>query len=273
MKRLIILLLVLFVTTGVASAETADFENLTLDSNSYWNGSDEWDGSDTSSEFKSGNASFNNIYGVDEDWGFPFWYGFAYSNHTDTEISGQASQYNAITGSGVNGSETYAVAYYSTPYGDVVPELPTISLDTEQVVTGMYITNINWAYYTMSVGDEVFGIDPFFTTDDSTDYFKVIITGFDQNGDPLNEIEKFLAKDGNIVKTWEWVDLRSLGTIKSIKFSMDSSDKSSGYINTPTYFAIDNFNGTGPGSDDGGSDSSTCFIKAAGASFFSRTAR
>ena len=42
-----------------------------------------------------------------------------------------------------------------------------------------------------------------------------------------------------IVDRWEWVDLRPLGRVTSLRFIFDGSDKSSGYLNTPTYLCLD----------------------------------
>ena len=42
-----------------------------------------------------------------------------------------------------------------------------------------------------------------------------------------------------IIKTWQWIDLSSLGLIDSLLFSVESSDVGAYGINTPTYFAAD----------------------------------
>ncbi len=39
---------------------------------------------------------------------------------------------------------------------------------------------------------------------------------------------------------WLLLDLRSLGTIRSLRFDIESSDVGNFGINTPTYFALDN---------------------------------
>ena len=79
---------------------SADFEDLTLAPESYWNGSG-LEGSYTATdEFTSGIATYNNYYAYDADYMFSSWGGFAYSNITDTVTTGFTSQYNSITGSG-----------------------------------------------------------------------------------------------------------------------------------------------------------------------------
>ena len=44
-----------------------------------------------------------------------------------------------------------------------------------------------------------------------------------------------------ILSSWEWMDLRSLGKVKSITLDFDSSDKGTYGVNTPTYLCLDNF--------------------------------
>ncbi|MFH1718899.1 MAG: DUF4465 domain-containing protein, partial [Planctomycetota bacterium] len=134
--RYSLFLIVLGAIAASANAQIADFEDLSLPGESYWNGSD------GSGGFVSGGAQFNNNY--DSTWGS--WDGFAYSNITDTATQGWEAQYNAITGAGQGGSANYAVCYV----GWGLP--PTITLDTPQVVGGLYVTNGNYAYYSMLNG-------------------------------------------------------------------------------------------------------------------------
>ncbi|MBN1843043.1 MAG: DUF4465 domain-containing protein, partial [Deltaproteobacteria bacterium] len=101
MKKLLVLFVSLFfLTTALADAEVTSFEDLDLDADSYWNGSD------GSGGFTSGGTNFNNSYNADWD----SWDGFSYSNMTDNKIVGLDGQYNAITGRGVI-SSNYVVGY------------------------------------------------------------------------------------------------------------------------------------------------------------------
>ena len=45
-----------------------------------------------------------------------------------------------------------------------------------------------------------------------------------------------------IVENWEYVDLSSLGVVKSLEFSLNSSDAGVFGMNTPAYFAMDDLN-------------------------------
>jgi hypothetical protein len=62
-----------------------------------------------------------------------------------------------------------------------------------------------------------------------------------------------LATGTHILNTWKCVGLRSLGTVKSLEFSLSSSDTGEFGMNTPAYFAMDFLN---PPDED----SSNCFI-------------
>jgi len=42
-----------------------------------------------------------------------------------------------------------------------------------------------------------------------------------------------------IIKTWQWVELSSLGEVDSLKFTLASSDVGAYGMNTPGYFCID----------------------------------
>jgi len=226
--RGLVCLIAVLATVSFANADIATFEDLTLPPESFWNGSD------ASGGFVSGSAYFNNNYNA--TWGT--WDGFSYSNITDTTTSDFPAQYNAITGSGQGGSSNYAVGY-------VWLGPPTITLDSPGVVAGMYVTNNNYAYYSMLNGDlyskKFGGIDG-----NDPDFFLLTITGKDINGNVTGAVEFYLAdfrfEDNSrdyIANTWWFVDLIPLGLVKSLEFSLSSSDVGDWGMNTPAYFAID----------------------------------
>jgi hypothetical protein len=212
-----------------ANADRVTFEDLTLPPESYWNGSDESGG------FDSGGARFVNNYNA--AWGT--WDGFSYSNVTDTTTGGMAGQYNSIAGCGQGGSANYAVGYV----GWAGP--PTVTLDAASLLEGLYVTNNNWAYYSMLNGGafaKKFGGD----TGEEADWFLLTITGKDSSGDVTGAVQFYLAdfrfEDSGqdyIVDTWKFVDLTPLGIVKSLEFSLSSSDVGDWGMNTPAYFALD----------------------------------
>jgi len=229
--RNLVCLIAALTIVSTANADIATFEDLSLPPESYWNGSDESGG------FTSGSAYFNNNY--NSDWSS--WDGFSYSNITDTTTTGLAAQYNAITGAGQGNSANYAIGYI----GWALP--PTITLDTADVVEGLYVTNNNYACYSMLDGDafsKKFGGD----SGNDPDWFMLTITGKDVDGVVTGTVDFYLADyrfadniADYIVSTWQYVDLTSLGAVKSLEFTLSSSDTGDWGMNTPAYFAVDTF--------------------------------
>ena len=242
MKRftsMVVLLVAVLFFGNPAFAQTVNFEDLMLEAESYWNGSD------GSGGFESRGVRFNNNF---TDWGggSVSWDGFAYSNLTDTTLSGFDAQYNAIPGAGARSSKIYAVAYVST----FAAGPPTVTFDKEQRITGFYATNSNYAYYSMRDGDD------FAKKFTEEDWFKLTIVGIDATGVETGTVEFKLADGRNIIKNWTWVDLSSLGPVKQLTFSLSSTDMGDWGMNTPAYFCLDNLN------EDRDDDDSTCFISA-----------
>ncbi len=218
----------------------ANFEDLPLDPESYWNGSD------LSGGFTSGPAFFRNSY----DEAFGSWSGFSYSNMANDSIPGFLNQYSAITAEGfdpvASGGVNYAVAYVSTDWitAEQIPIVLDVTGKSAGNVQGFYVTNSTWAALAMENGDEFtkkFGGE----TGDDPDYFKLYTWGY-ADGLPTDTVGFYLADyrfpdNGNdyIVNTWEWVDLSSLGPVDSLKFMMESTDTGQFGINTPTYFCLD----------------------------------
>jgi hypothetical protein len=231
------LFLAIFLATGTVNGQTVNFEDLPLAAESFWNGSD------GSGGFTASGAVFSNSYNA--DWAS--WDGFAYANLTDTTAEGFAAQYNAIPGSGAGGSQNYAVAYCSA----FAAAPPTITLDSEQIVRGAYFTNSNWAYYSMSKGDD------FAKKFTAGDWFMLTVTGIDTSGVETGTVEFKLADGENILNTWAWVDLSSLGTVKELTFALSSTDNGDYGMNTPAYFCMDNFNKAKSSGGDSG-----CFINS-----------
>lgn len=212
---------------------TANFENLSLSPESFWNGSDE------TGYFISEDIVFPNSYNTE----YGSWAGWAYSNITDNMTPGWENQYSAITGESVafpsGESENYAVSFVSGK--------SFIHLENQQMsdIYGLYLTNTTYAALDMKNGG---GFSKKFGGEDGTDpdWFKVIIA---TSEDPLAEemVEFYLAdfrfedhtKD-YIIQTWQWVDLSMLPDTDTLWFELASSDVGDFGMNTPAYFAADN---------------------------------
>ena len=222
------ILIVTLTLACAANANIATFDDMNLPDQSYWNGSDE------SGAFSSGGILFNNNYAYYDS--YESWDGFSYSNINDTLTE---DQYNAIAGTGQGGTSNYAICYIG------FTELPVITLKAEGIVYGLYVTNNNTAYYSLlngSMFSKKFGGN----SGNDKDWFKLTITGKDAEGTVKGTVEFYLADyrfdDNNldyIVDKWEFIDLSSLGEVKTLEFNLDSSDTGIFGMNTPAYFALD----------------------------------
>ena len=217
-----------------------DFEDLSLSEESYWNGSD------GSGGFVSGLAKFDN----NNSGGF--WDGWAYSNTTDITTAGYTNQYSAITGVGfdtiASNGKNYGIGYVSTDWVTTEPKpLPIAFTDSmTHSVKGLYVTNSTYASLSMEQGDpfaKKFGGE----SGNDPDYFKLLVWG-KKDGVETDTIDFYLAdyrfEDNTkdyIVKTWQWIELSSLGKVDTLLFSLASSDVGMWGINTPLYLNVDNF--------------------------------
>jgi len=250
-KVLIVLLCTVVCLSGVAIAAEVDFEDLTLNPDSYYNGSDKAGG------FTSGEASFNNFF--DDTYG-AYWEGFAYSNTTDTTTL-DFTNYSAVAGSGAGGSVIYGVGYQG-----FMGSVPTITLGASGKLKNCYITNTTYAYLTMRDGyspAKKFGGE----SGTDADWFLLTITGKDADGNTTGTVEFYLSDfrsddsaDDYIIDEWTQVDLSGLGEVKSLEFTLASTDNGDYGMNTPAYFAIDDINFE----DDDDDDDLGCFIGASG---------
>ncbi len=231
----------------VSKAQTvATFDNFSLNANAFWNGSD------LSGGFSNGDYLFENQYtsfgGSAYAWG-----GFAYSNVTDTITQGYSNQFAAIAGKGYSNSVNYAMVSVLSDYmTDNHPIPSVVNLSGNKSVTGCYVTNSVYAYYSMKLGD---GIAKKFggSTGNDADWFKIVALGW-SNGTLKDSAAFYLADfrfanntEDYIVKDWKWFNLSTLGSVDSIGFILRSSDIGQYGMNTPSYFSMDNFNGSGVG--------------------------
>jgi hypothetical protein len=223
--------LVFLIALGIPAAVPAaplvvDFSDLSLASNSFFNGGPTTNTTGWTSE----GVFFGNGF-TDFGGGFASWNGFAYSNVNDTTTPGFTNQYAAVTGTAYAGS-IYAVGYSGSQ--------DFINLPGGYQPTSVRVTNTTYAALDMQTGSE------FSKAFGPGDFFTVTFTGFDQagaTGNPTGSTTFYLADflEGNslIVNTWELLDLSLLGSPASIGLSWDSSDVGQFGINTPTYVALD----------------------------------
>ena len=226
-----------------ATATTLHFEdhgaNLPIAGDAFYNGCNSPGGPPT--DFTSQGATFNNDTVV---FGDCFWQGWAYSQMTDATTPGFGNQHSAVAGSGAGGSATYGVAFTGGQVGAQGP-ITRITFAQEVAVSSAQITNTTYAALSMRDGDDFakkFGG----ASGDDPDYLRLTITGRDAldaiTGSVVFALADFTFANNAldyIVTQWTLVDLTGLGQVAALEFSLESSDQSFGFLNTPSYFALD----------------------------------
>jgi hypothetical protein len=165
----------------------------------------------------------------------------------DTVNGTYTNLYGCIPGTAFGGNN-----YATVQSGAIV----TFSNNTT-AVNGFYITNTTYAWKVIKTGNFVSrrfgdttgtGSGTSIPQGEYPDWFKVIVRGY-RAGNMINDsVEYYLADyratgtaNDYAVKNWQYVNCISLGQVDSISFDMKSSDTSGAYLNTPTFFSIDNF--------------------------------
>jgi len=225
-------LLLLTIGFGLIAQTTTDFETFNVEIDSFNNGSD------NSGGFISETAFFPNTF---TDFGtFTSWSGWSISGVTDNETPGFGNQYSCISGAGVDGSNTYAVSFGQT-------QIKLTNSGEGKTVDGFYINNSTYAYLSMLEGDSFakkFGGE----TGDDPDYFLLTIKKYKDGQLSNDSLDVFLAdfrftdnSQDYILNDWTFIDLKPLGDLDSLSFSLSSTDVGAYGMNTPGYFCIDNF--------------------------------
>lgn len=225
----------------ISEAKVATFEELYLDEESYWNRTNA-DNGDYS--FYSGTYKFLNNVGTED--GQKYWNGFSYSNVTSTVFTGEywKEQYYSAVGSGVDNSKNYAVAYVSEPSN---VKVVVANSENDDAIKGFYVSNTAWAKKVILDGDGLTQGDEGF---EKGDYFKLTATGIKADGSTAGSLDFYLADyrgeneaDYYCLDSWQWFDMRALGKVKEVSFSMYSTQSNEFGMTTPLYFCMDNFNG------------------------------
>ena len=234
--------------------QVATFENLWTDpEDGFWMG--DFSKGVEGSTFVSGSFRFSNFasdtYGGEPTT--PFWGNYAYSQTTTNTFSSYITdQFNNAVGGGADNSETFLVAY---PQGGTID---VINNENGAVIPGMYITNNAWVVDAILHGDGMSTADGTetgaFTGNigfQTGDWFLLTITA--DNG---KSIEYYLADYRSADETqhyyvndWQWLDLSSLGTVKSLSFFLTSSRRNKWGTTTPSFFCLDNIGAENPDSN------------------------
>ncbi len=213
----------------ITDSDTADFENLSLMANSFWNKRN----TTLRNIITDGGFQFRNSYSV-ASWGDSWSGGYAISSMHDTVTAGYENLFSCYAGSGYN-STSYAMVQQQAKV--ILPSAPGLKLK------GVYITNSTYAALSMKNGDAFAKKFGGISGNDS-DWFKVSFVGYKDG--VADTVEAYLADYRNsdntqdyIVKEWKWVDLSGLGNADSITTILTSSDNGQFGMNTPAFFAMD----------------------------------
>jgi hypothetical protein len=221
-------------TSAIAQNKTVTFENFGLPLDTFNNGisqagNSSWIGFDTLG------VIFANKY--DTSFGGYWSKGFAISTMRDSTTAGFTNQYSAITATGHN-SSTYAMGT-----GRAVITTPGAAMNAKSVK----VTNSTYAVLSMRNGDafaKKFGG----STGNDSDWFMITFTGYYRGAASGTPVQFYLADyrfadstQDYIVTTWQNVDLTPLSIVDSIVISLSSSDTGAFGMNTPDFFAIDDF--------------------------------
>lgn len=207
---------------------TADIEDVPLAPNSFYNGSDGAGG------FTSRGIHFGNEY--IPAWGS--WSGFSASNVNDPTTAGFNNSYAVTSGTGVGGSGNYAVGYDGA--GNIA------TLPSPATVAGLFVNNTTYANLSMRDGDQ-FAKQFGGASGTDSDWFLLTISGQNAGGSVVGSVDFYLAdfratdpSGDYLITDWTWVDLTTLGrNVKTLQFSLSSTDNTAGFMNTPAYFALD----------------------------------
>lgn len=235
MKKLIVLTALLGILVSHSIAGIATFDGKDTSPNGYYKpnagGAQNW--TDAGMTF---NMTEDLTYGYS-------WEGFAYSDVKDTTTGGFENQYAVYGGDGLDRSDS---GVYAVGYMGFTGKKPTVSFNYDQTVKGFYANNTTYAALDMLNGS---GFSKNFggATGNDEDWFKMTVEGFDANISSLGTVDFYLADyrfadngQDYIISDWTYVDLTSLGSgVRSIEFSLSSSDTGTYGMNTPSYFAID----------------------------------
>jgi len=208
----------------VGQAAVIDFDDNVLAPDSFFD-------PQANTTWSSGGLTFEHGWNADFNC---CWSDFTYSNKTDTTTAGFLNDRSAITGDGVGaGQDNYAMVTTGL-------NSPRVMFGEALFVQGSYFTNSTYAYLAMVNGDD--GNNPAFVKGpfEAGDFFTLTITGLDAVGQAISSRDFRLAKGADVLSTWKWANLNSLGQVYGLEFSLTSSDSGEFGSNTPAYFAMDN---------------------------------
>ena len=232
MKKTILMVVALLCAFSCFS-QVVDFEDLTLNPNSSWIGSD------GTGQFSSSYLTLYNDYSTQ----YGSWQGFAYTNGTDTE-SEASTNLSSCVGHGAGNSAYYVNAYIGIDWmGGTYDPIP-VGMKINTAHSGDF--DNRGAYFCMPVSLKKY-VDRSYASHQY--YFKLKARAY-ANGTLVGEREIMLADftEGHsyMMDDWTYVDLSWIENADSLDFIALSNDSGNWGINTPMYFCMDDFGAQDP---------------------------
>lgn len=240
-------LMVAFGFTACDDDEDSEFPDVTLNVASAkleYNSQNYWTDTYTNSTLTIDGFRFNHSGSTDP---YDTWDGFTASRSTDNADDAGADkqewidyQWAAMPKGGLAGTGTpYLVAFYNE-WAEGQSNQHSLKIaradgrDFEPL--SVYLTNTAYAYWSMKKGDS------FAHAFTKNDKFTVKIHGV-KGAAETGVVEVVLADGTDILRTWKQCDLRSLGEVDYIYFTVTTTDVTTtptgSWMNTPAYFALD----------------------------------
>ena len=194
------------------------------------NGVYEWTDATTSLHSK--------INGVDYGQGMSWAYwngGAAVSNYHSTIAEGTSNTQLSIPADLAAHSGSNFLMIYGSIDGYNAPVLD-FKDGKAHTMKGLWITNGTYFLNVMANGND------FCAKATSSTQISVVFEGFKADGTTSTGTVKYTVQNGtNSLKSWQYVDLSSLGEISSLKVNYEASDDMKGDYgyNAPAYIAVD----------------------------------
>ena len=160
----------------------------------------------------------------------PHYYnGFVASRSTTVlESANFDDQFGCMARGGVSGEGSpYLVAYWDAYAESLSIERSCeVTFPAPYYTAGFYVCNNPYTYYAIQKGNS------YAAKFEQGAWLKLIAHGVDATGNETGTVEHYLAdyrsekpEAWTLNKSWEWVDLSTLGKVSSLYFTMESSDQ------------------------------------------------
>ena len=174
----------------------------------------------------------------------PHYYnGFVASRSTTVlESANFDDQFGCMARGGVSGEGSPCLVAYWDAYAESVSieRSCEVTFPAPYYTAGFYVCNNPYTYYAIQKGNS------YAAKFEQGAWLKLIAHGVDATGNETGTVEHYLTdyrsekpEAWTLNKSWEWVDLSTLGKVSSLYFTMESSDTGAQGMKTPAYFCLD----------------------------------